>query len=75
MKFTGVLAKQTVAKDSKSEREAIVLQTEKETLTLRRFGSNAFQLDEELLEMIGKTITIEGTQHGSLVIFKEFDEE
>lgn len=73
MKFTGVLAKEIIAKDSKSEREALVLKTHNAVLILRRFGATPFELDEELLEYLGKTITMEGNQSGSLFVFKDFD--
>lgn len=75
MKYTGTLMKELTQKGTPSEREVLVLKTNIVTLILRRFGSNPLEMDEELLEHLEETITVEGNQNGSFLFFKELDFE
>lgn len=73
MKFTGVVQKKRIAIGSKSERDALVMHQKGADFILRRFGSNAMEIDEELLELEGETVTLEGAFHNTLFIFKEIE--
>lgn len=68
MQFHGLVAKQQVARGSKSEHEAVVLQTAEGPLKLRRVGGNAFS-DAVLNQLVGQEISCEGQIHsGQLLI-------
>lgn len=59
MKLQGIVLQGTYGKGSKSEHEAIYLDTGKEKYRLKIKGGNPFH-DEKLHNLIGKTIRVEG---------------
>ena len=59
-RLTGIVIRKAVARGSKSEREAVVLQTsDNAEYILRRSGGNAFS-DPELDKLVGSSITADG---------------
>jgi hypothetical protein len=58
--YSGVVVKRRWSVGSKSEHEAVCLQTGSQLLKLRRAGANPFQ-DAELQQLVGETIDVEGT--------------
>ena len=70
----GTVARRLVAPGSKSEREAIVLETTGgEELILRRQGGNPFR-DPELERLVGRRIRADGTVHGQTLIMTGWEE-
>jgi len=65
--LTGTVARQRVARGSKSEHVAIVFRAGGRTLWLRRRGGHAFQ-DPALRRLVGTRLTAEGTVHGNTFI-------
>ncbi len=59
MHLTGQVVKKPFATGSKSEREAVMLETEQGQYVLRRQGGNPFQ-DRELEKLVGKKIEVDG---------------
>ncbi len=59
--------KQRTAVGSKSEREAVCLQTAEGVLVLRRAGGNPFA-DDVLDGLVGATLEMEGVRRGDLLI-------
>ena len=59
MKLKGKVVEGTFGKDSKSEHNAVYLDTGENKYRLKRFGVNPFY-DETLHNLIGKTIEAEG---------------
>ncbi len=57
--FIGKVIKKIFGKGSKSEHEAVFLETESKEYVLRRQGGNPFY-DEELQSLVGKTIRCNG---------------
>jgi hypothetical protein len=74
MKVTGHVIKKLFAAGSKSEREAVILVTDKGEYVLRRKGGNPF-FDEELENLVGKTIKCEGDLTGYTFIMTKWTEE
>jgi len=64
MERSGYVVRKTVAAGSKSERSAIVLQTDEGEYVLRIQGGNPFD-DRRLEPLIGKRIRVRGQLHGS----------
>jgi hypothetical protein len=60
MKLSGLVTRKTFGKGSKSEHEAIYLQTDRGEYVLRRRGANPFS-DPVLEDLVGKTISASGT--------------
>ncbi len=59
-RLTGIVIRKLVARGSKSEREAVVLQTsDNGEYILRRSGGNAFS-DPDLDKLVGSSITADG---------------
>jgi hypothetical protein len=58
-KFVGKVTKSVFGKGSKSEHEAVFLETDKGKYALRRQGGNPFY-DPELEELVGKRIQCNG---------------
>lgn len=56
----GVLALERVATGSKSERDAVVLLAEDRHWVLRRAGTFGEDLDSELVELVGRSVTVTG---------------
>ena len=71
MEFRGRVAKKPFGVGSKSERRAVVLETEGGTFVLRRRGGNAYS-DPVLDALIGKTIHAEGDVHGHVLILRSW---
>lgn len=59
-KFVGKVTRKTFGKGSKSEYEAVFLETEEGEFVLRRRGGNPFH-DPELQKLVGKDIRCEGS--------------
>lgn len=59
---------------SKSEYDAVCLETEHETFVLRRVGGNAFY-DEILRSLVGKNITTLGTVNKPYFMMTSFEEK
>ena len=58
--ITGKVIKKLFAKGSKSEHEAICIQTEEGVYKLKRMGGNPFK-DAELEKLVGKDVKATGT--------------
>ena len=69
----GTVARRVVAAGSKSEREAVVLDTGDATLVLRRQGANPFETDPELDGLVGRRIRAEGSEHGQTLLVHRWD--
>jgi len=69
----GRVVRKPFAVGSKSEREAIVLQTRSDEYVLRRHNGNPFR-DPELEHLIGKAITCSGDVRGYVFIMKDWHE-
>ena len=74
MRYTGQVKKEVVAKGSKSEHRAVLLDTGKHQYILRRLGGNAFS-DPVLDKLVGKTISAIGNVTGNTLIMSEWSEE
>lgn len=72
-KFKGQVVKRTYAESSKSEHEAIMLDTGKHEYKLRRVKGSPF-VDEVLEELVGKQVECEGIKRGTLLIIKDWKE-
>ena len=73
MKTQGRVVSKPVAVGSKSEREAVVLETDAGEYVLRRAGGNPFH-DPQLDQLIGKEIQATGTLHGYTLIMSQWKE-
>lgn len=69
--LTGAVVKQSFAKGSKSEREAVLLLAGDQRYVLRRQGGNAFH-DPALEELVGKTIQGTGSLAGSTFLLSDW---
>lgn len=69
----GQVRRRRVAAGSKSERDAVVLDTEDRSYLLRREGGNPFQ-DPELERLVGKQIDAEGIEHGQTLVLSGWEE-
>ena len=72
-KLTGKVITKDVAKGSKSEHEAVCLETEEGTFILRREGGNPFY-DSVLHKLVGKQINATGIINDDLFIAKNIKE-
>lgn len=71
-RMTGTVIRKGVARGSKSERDAVVLQTaEGGEYILRRSGGNAFS-DPQLDALVGSSITADGQVAGQTFIMKSW---
>ena len=73
MRYHGKVARQPFAAGSKSEHEAVVLQTPAGPLKLRRAGGNPFH-DPELEKLVGREITCEGEIHQGQLLLTRWDD-
>ena len=73
MQAQGRVVSKPVAVGSKSEREAVVLQTGADEYILRRAGGNPFH-DPQLAQLVGKEIEATGTLHGYTLIMSQWKE-
>ena len=71
---SGRVAKRRVRIGSKSEREAVVIDTADGSYVLRRVGGNAFQ-DDDLEKLVGKRLSATGIVRGSDFIMSTWSEE
>jgi len=71
--ISGQVVKGDFAKGSKSEREAIYLNSEKGRYILRRQGGNPFY-DPELEKLVGRTIRGHGEVAGYTFLLSEWSE-
>jgi hypothetical protein len=69
---TGDVVRRHIAAGSKSERDAVVLDTGDRTLILRRRGGNAFS-DPALDALVGKRVRLEGTATDTTFLIERFD--
>jgi hypothetical protein len=69
----GTVAKRVVAPGSKSEREAVVLETGQGEYVLRREGGNPFR-DPELERLVGKRIRAVGRQRQQTLVMNSWEE-
>jgi len=69
VELTGKVVKKKFATGSKSEHDAIYLETEKKSYQLRRIGGNPF-FDPELKKLVGCNVTATGMLKGSLFLIK-----
>jgi hypothetical protein len=74
MQYKGEVKKELVAKGSKSEHRAVLLDTGKKQYILRRLGGNAFS-DPALDRLVGKTISATGNVTGNTLIMSEWSEK
>jgi hypothetical protein len=75
--FVGKVIKKLFGKGSKSEHEAVFLETEPDEYVLRRQGGNPFY-DPELQNLVGKTIRCTGVVAEYTLVISEWrvlDEE
>jgi hypothetical protein len=70
-RFEGLVVKKRIAVGSKSERDAVVLETRDAELVLRRKGGNAFS-DPVLDQLVGTRISGEGRRTGYTLILDEW---
>ena len=72
MKLRGTVVRRVVGLGSKSERDAIVLVTDRQAeLILRNSGGNPL-FDPTLEALVGKQIQCEGTEHGQTLIMESY---
>ena len=71
--LTGKVIQKIFGENSKSEHNAVYLQTDDATYQLRRLGGNAFS-DPILNNLVGKNVTATGTLTGMLFLAKEIKE-
>jgi hypothetical protein len=69
----GTVRKRLVAPGSKSEREAVVLETDAGSYVLRRRGGNPFR-DPELEKLVGKRIRAHADELGQTLVLDAWDE-
>lgn len=70
IELTGTVAVKRVAIGSKSEHNAVILQTSKGDYVLRKLGGNAYY-DPSLLALEGKSITAKGIVDQKLFLAKK----
>jgi hypothetical protein len=71
--FVGRVVRRRVAQGSKSDREAVVLDTGGDELVLRRRGGNAFA-DPVLDELVGRRVKGHGRRTGYTLILDDWTE-
>ena len=73
MHVKGRVIREVVAKGSKSERPAVILDTGKKQYVLRRPGENPYS-DPTLDELVGKNISATGNLNGITLFLTEWTE-
>lgn len=73
MKLKGKVICKTFGKGSKSEHEAIYIETEQGEYVLRKAGSNSFE-NNELIEFVGKEVIATGVVKAYLFVVTEIRE-
>jgi len=71
--FCGKVTKEKFAAGSKSEHDAIFLESDKGRFVLRRQGGNPFS-DPELDKLVGKSICGHGVVTGYTLLLNDWDE-
>ncbi|MGH7233174.1 MAG: hypothetical protein ACREJU_17715 [Nitrospiraceae bacterium] len=71
MQFKGTVIKKPIGVGSKSEHHGVVLVTDTGEFVLRRQGGNPFS-DPAQDQLVGKTITAEGTVRGTTLIMSDW---
>ncbi|HEY8009798.1 MAG TPA: hypothetical protein VIE67_02245 [Rudaea sp.] len=74
MQATGNVIRKRIAIGSKSERDAVLLQTRDQEYVLRIVGANPFQ-DPRLDALVGKRICAQGDVHGNAFLMTEWRED
>ena len=74
MQFKGRVIREVVAKGSKSERPAVLLDTGKQRYVLRRIGGNPYE-DSTLEKLVGKDISVTGEVTGYTLLMSDWKEE
>ena len=73
VQLSGKVVIKKIAKGSKSERDAVLLQTDDKEYVLRKLGGNPFH-DTSLESLAGKSITATGIADRNLFLVKEIKE-
>jgi hypothetical protein len=73
LQHSGRVTVQRVASGSKSERDAVVLDTDGHNYILRRQGGNPFR-DPALERLVGKTVAVTGKVTGNTLIMSDWQE-
>lgn len=73
IELSGKVVMKKISEGSKSERVAVLLQTETQAYVLRKMGGNPFQ-DASLEMLAGKSITATGIVDRNLFLAKEIKE-
>ena len=73
MQIKGRVIKEVVAKGSKSERSAVLLDTGKKQYVLRRPGENPYS-DPILDDLVGKNISATGNLNGTTLFLSDWSE-
>ena len=71
----GVVSLQRVARGSKSEQPAVVLQTSERSWVLRRVGGPPFGVDDDLALWAGKTVDVTGYAGSGVFLLTELPTE
>ena len=71
--YEGRVSRQRVAPGSKSDREAVILESGEERLILRRQGGNAFT-DRVLDDLVGRRIRGTGRRTGNTLILSRWED-
>ena len=71
----GVVSVQRVARGSKSEQPAVVLQTPERSWVLRRVGGPPFGVDDELASWAGKIVDVTGYAGSGVFLLTELPTE
>ena len=74
VRYKGNVIQKRVSPGSKSDRVAVLLQTEDQELILRRKDGNPFK-DKVLEGLVGKDIEATGVLAGQTLIIKEWEEK
>ena len=74
MQISGRVIKEVVAKGSKSEHSAVLLDTGKKKYVLRRVGGNPFR-DPALDKLVGKDISAVGNVTGYTLLMSDWSEK
>ena len=70
-KLRGVISVQQIARGSKSEQPAVVLQTNERSWVLRRADGPRFGVDDELAAYAGKTVDVTGYPGSGVFVISE----
>lgn len=73
MKWTGLVTRTRRNVGSKSERDAVTLETDQGEFVLRVLGGNAYG-DPRLDALVGKRIRCEGNLAGRTILLREWSE-